>query len=123
MVDIQKGITSAKDWVKESEDYTKTLGTDLEQKKSDKSFLNTALEKINSLTKSGEQHSKTLDGFSKAAQLAKTGAQLAGGQGSDTAKQITDVANVVEKVQIALKTLKELKEKITGFSGDEVRRR
>ena len=114
MVVKHKAINTANDWVKESEDYTKTLGTDLEKEKSNKSFLNTSLEKINDLIKFGEQHNNTLNGISKAIQMAQA-VPLTGGQTSDINKQMTEVTAIIQKVQATLKTLKDFKEKITGF--------
>lgn len=106
-------IDSAIEWVNEAEAYAKTLGPELDKQKSNKDYLNNALQRVDKLIKTGDQHSEQLMQVTKAIKSYKTMANATGVTvNADTNKKISEFETNAKKLQDIHKALKGYKEKI-----------
>lgn len=114
--EYQKQIEATKKWINQMDNYSKTLGPELEKEKANKTYLNEALKKLDQLIKTGDQHKDNLNQALKALQMSQSMAQMTGGaQNSETAKQLKELETYIQKVMTTHKALKEFREKITKY--------
>ena len=109
-------IDRAIEWINEAEAYAKTLGSELEKQKSNKYYLNNAMQRVDKLIKTGDEHSQRLTQVTKAIQTYKSMANATGvSADNDTNKKINEFETNAKRLQDIHKTLKGFREKIGKF--------
>ena len=109
-------IDRAIEWINEAEAYAKTLGSELEKQKSNKYYLNNAMQRVDKLIKTGDEHSQRLTQVTKAIQTYKSMANATGvSADNDTNKKINEFETNAKRLQDIHKALKGFREKIGKF--------